>query len=127
MPTQREEDEAKIRQQVDKIVEGIQAKDLEGLRRLYATDMVSFDVDPPLQHVGIEAKLKNWARAFTFFQDVDYEVRDLAVTVGDDVAFGHAFGRLSGTLKDGTATSGMWVRGTFCLRNPLPNCMIVHD
>src|SRR5215467_5260571 len=58
MPTQRVEDEVKIRQQVDKIVEGIQAKDLEGLKRLYATDVVSFDVEPPLQHVGIEAKLK---------------------------------------------------------------------
>ena len=90
MPTQREEDEAEIRQQVDKIVAGIQAKDLEGLKRLYATDVVSFDVEPPLQHVGIEAKLTNWARAFTFFRDVDYEVRDLTVTVGDDVAFGHA-------------------------------------
>ena len=52
MPTQREEDEAEIRQQVDKIVAGIQAKDLEGLKRLYATDVVSFDVEPPLQHVG---------------------------------------------------------------------------
>ena len=29
MPTQREEDEAKIRQQVDKIVAGIRAKDLK--------------------------------------------------------------------------------------------------
>jgi ketosteroid isomerase-like protein len=76
MPAQREEDEAKIRQQVDKIVAGIRAKDLEGLKRLYATDVVSFDVEPPLQHVGIEAKLKNWAKAFTFFQDADYEVRD---------------------------------------------------
>ena len=91
MPTQREEDEAKIRQQVDKIVAGIRAKDLDGLRRLYATDVVSFDVEPPLQHVGIEAKLKNWAKAFTFFQNVDYEVRDLTVTVGDDVAFGACF------------------------------------
>ena len=127
MPTQREEDEAKIRQQVDKIVEGIRAKDLEGLRRLYATDVVSFDVEPPLQHVGIEAKLKNWAKVFTFFEDVDYEVRDLAVTVGDDVAFGHAFGRLSGTLKDGTATSGMWVRGTFCFQKLDRNWLIVHD
>src|SRR5947209_7790670 len=89
MPAQREEDEAKIRQQIDKIVAGIHAKDLEGLRRLYATDVVSFDVEPPLQHVGIEAKLKNWAKVFTFFQEVDYEVRDLTVTVGDDVAFGH--------------------------------------
>ncbi len=127
MPTQREEDEARIKQQVDKIVEGIRAKDLEGLGRLYATDVVSFDVEPPLQHVGVAAKLKNWAKVFTFFQDVDYEVRDLTVTVGDDVAFGHAFGRLSGTLQDGTATSGMWVRSTICFRKLGRNWLIVHD
>jgi uncharacterized protein (TIGR02246 family) len=127
MPTQREEDEAKIRQQVDKIVEGIRAKDLGGLKQLYATDVVSFDVEPPLQHVGIEAKLKNWARAFTFFQEVTYEVRDLTITVGDDVAFGHGFGRLSGTLKNGTATSGMWVRFTFCFRKLDGNWLIAHD
>ena len=127
MPTQREEDEARIRHQVDKIVAGIHAKDLEGLRRLYATDVVSFDVEPPLQHAGVEAKLKNWAKVFTFFQDVRYEVRDLAVTAGDDVAFGHGFGRLSGTLKDGTATSGMWVRGTFCFRKLDRSWLIVHD
>jgi len=127
MPAQREEDEARIRQQVGQIVEGIHAKDLEGLRRLYAADVVSFDVEPPLQHVGVEAKLKNWANVFTFFRDVDYEVRDLSVTVGDDVAFGHAFGRLSGTLQDGTATRGMWVRGTFCFQKRDGNWLIVHD
>ncbi len=109
-------------------MEGIRAKDLEGLRRLYATDVVSFDVEPPIQHVGVEAKLKNWAKVFTFFQDVDYEVRDLTVTVGDDVAFGHAFrSGSSGTLTDGTATSGMWVRGTFCFRKLDGNWLIVHD
>ncbi len=127
MPAQREVDEAAISRQVEKIVEGIRTRDLEGLKQLYATNVVSFDVEPPLQHVGIEAKLKNWARAFTFFQDVDYEVRDLTVTAGDDVAFGHAFGRLSGTLKDGTATSGIWVRGTFCFRKLDRNWLIVHD
>lgn len=127
MPTQREVDEAKIRQQVDKIIEGLRAKDLEGLKQLYATDVVSFDVEPPLQHVGIEAKLKNWAKVFTFFQDVTYEVRDLTLTVGDVVAFGHGFGRLSGTLKNGTATSGTWVRVTFCLRKIDGNWLIAHD
>jgi ketosteroid isomerase-like protein len=127
MPTQREEDEAKIRQRVDKVVEGIRAKDLEGLRQIYATDVVSFDVEPPLQHVGIEAKLKNWAKVFTFFQDVTYELRDLSLEVGDDVAFGHGFGRLSGTLGNGMATSGMWVRGTFCFRKIDGDWLIAHD
>ncbi|GIH16919.1 YybH family protein [Rugosimonospora africana] len=127
MPTQREEDAATIRRQIDEIVEGIGAKDLECLKRIYATDVVSFDVEPPLQHVGVEAKLKNWAKVFEFFQDVKYELRDLTLTVGDDVAFAHGFGRLSGTLNNGTATNGMWVRGTFCFRKLDGNWLIAHD
>lgn len=47
MPTQHEVDEANIKQQIDKIAEGIRAKDLEVLKQLYATDVVSFDVEPP--------------------------------------------------------------------------------
>jgi ketosteroid isomerase-like protein len=125
--TQRETDEATIRQQLDGIIERIRAKDLDGLRELYAVDVVSFDVEPPLQHVGIEAKLKNWAKVFTFFREVAYEVRDLTVVVGGDVAFGHAFGRLSGTLPNGTATSGMWVRATFCFRKTDGRWLIAHD
>ncbi|GGP86416.1 YybH family protein [Streptosporangium pseudovulgare] len=127
MTTQREVDEAEIRRQVDGIIEGMRAKDLEVLRRLYTTDVVSFDVEPPLQHVGVDAKLKNWAKVFAFFQDVNYEVRDLTFTMGDDVAFGHGFGRLSGTLKNGTATSGMWVRATFCFRKIDGRWLIAHD
>ncbi|HEX6360341.1 YybH family protein [Actinophytocola sp.] len=127
MLTQREADEATIRQQVDEIAEGLRARDLERLKRVYATDVVSFDIDPPLQHVGIDAKLKNWVKVFTFFQDVDYEVRDLVITVGDGVAFGHGFGRLSGTLKDGTTTSGMWVRATLCFRKVDDSWLIAHD
>ncbi|MEV3922439.1 YybH family protein [Actinomadura coerulea] len=127
MPAQREVDEAEIRQLIDRIVEGIRAKDLKALERLYAEDVVSFDVEPPLQHVGIAAKLKNWTNVFTFFHEASYEVRDLTLTVGEDVAFGHCFGRLSGTLGDGTATSGMWVRATFGFRKVDDEWLIAHD
>ena len=127
MPERHETDEAEIRRLIGKIVEGLQSKDLEALRRLYAADIVSFDIEPPLQHVGIEAKLKNWAPVFTFFERVTYEVRDLTLTVGADLAFGHAFARLGGTLKDGTATSGMWVRVTYCLRKIDGTWLIAHD
>lgn len=126
-PARRAVDEAEIRRRIDKLAEGIGAKDLEGVKQLYATDVVSFDVEPPLQHVGIDAKAKNWANAFTFFQDVTYEVRDLALTVSDDVAFGHAFGRLSGTLQNGVATNGMWVRVTLCFRKIGGDWLITHD
>lgn len=127
MSTQREVDEAMIRRHLDRIVDGLRAKDLDALGRLYATDVVSFDVEPPLQHVGVAAKLKNWANVFMVFEKVDYEVRDLTVTVGDEVAFGHGFGRLSGTLKNGVATDGMWVRATFCFRKIDGDWLIAHD
>ncbi|MGI5207157.1 YybH family protein [Spirillospora sp. CA-108201] len=127
MPAQREHDEAEIRQLIDKIVEGIRAKDPKALEEVYAADVVSFDVEPPLQHVGVAAKMRNWKNVFTFFHEASYEVRDLKLTVGADVAFGHGFGRLSGTLGNGTATSGMWVRATFCFRKVGDDWLIAHD
>ena len=120
-------EEAAIRRQIEKVVDGLRAKDLEALREPYASDVVSFDVEPPLQHVGIEAKLANWARVFEVFETVDYELRDLRLTTGSDVAFGHAFGRLSGTMKNGVATAGMWVRVTYGLRKIDGTWRIAHD
>ncbi|MFE6510844.1 YybH family protein [Nocardioides sp. NPDC057767] len=120
-------DEAAIRGRIERIIEGLRAKDLDILREPYAPDVVSFDVEPPLQHVGIEAKLASWARVFEVFGTVDYELRDLTLTVGDDVAFGYAFGRLSGTMKNGVATTGMWVRVTYGLRKIDGTWVIAHD
>ncbi|WP_067466469.1 YybH family protein [Nocardia amamiensis] len=120
-------EEAELRRQIDKVVEGLRAKDLEALKQLYTNDVVSFDVEPPLQHVGTAAKLENWAKVFLVFESVTYEVRDLTFTVGDDVAFGHALARLGGTLKNGVATSGMWVRVTFGMRKVDGIWLVAHD
>lgn len=120
-------DDAELRQHIEKVVAGVQAKDLDSLARLYAEDVVSFDVEPPLRHAGVEAKLKNWSTVFALFDEVRYEVRDLTFTVGEDVAFGHGFARLSGTLGDGNATNGMWVRATFGFRRTADGWLIAHD
>lgn len=119
--------ESEVTRHLGKIIEGLRAKDLDALRELYAPDVVSFDVEPPLQHVGVDAKLKNWAKVFAIFETVDYELRDLTVTVSGDLAVGHGFGRVSGTLPGGKAVEGMWVRGTFVLRETGDGWVIVHD
>jgi ketosteroid isomerase-like protein len=116
-----------IRRHISRIVEGIEAKDLDGLRQLYSADVVSFDVEPPLRHVGIDAKMRNWVRAFAFFEQVKYEVRDLAVTADENVAFAHGFGRLSGTANGGVAVGGMWVRATFGFRKVDGRWLVTHD
>ncbi|MCP9623040.1 DUF4440 domain-containing protein [Nocardia otitidiscaviarum] len=120
-------DDAEIHRHIGKLVDGLRAKDLDVLKRLYTPDVVSFDIEPPLRHVGIAAKLENWARVFLAFETVDYELRDLTFTVGGEVAFGHAYGRLSGVLRSGTRTSGMWVRVTFGMRKIDNTWLIAHD
>jgi ketosteroid isomerase-like protein len=127
MATQHAADEAGIRQQIDTLAQAIRSMDLEGVKPMYAADIVSFDFVPPLQHVGAAAKWKNWADVFAVYQrPLGYEIRDLTLTVGENVAFGHSLNRISGTLKNGTRT-GYWVRWTGCFLKIDGNWLIVHD
>jgi len=128
MATQRLTDETDIRQRIDSLVGAIRALDLKSVMSICAMDVVSFDIEPPLQHVGAEAKRKNWERVFAVYEHpLGYEIRDLAITVGEDVAFAHSLNRLSGTLKSGTKTTGFWVRATTCFRKVNGHWFIAHD
>ncbi len=127
MASQRAGDEAAIRAQIDALVEAIGLMDVERVASIYAPDIVSFDVQPPLQIVGAEAKSRNWADAFSAFQPpVDYETRDLSVSLDGDVGFAHSLNRLSGTLKNGQR-GGFWVRVTSCWRRTEGGWLIAHD
>jgi ketosteroid isomerase-like protein len=68
MATQREIDEIAIRQRIDTLVEAIRTMDLDRMKSIYAPDIVSFDIQPPLQHLGAEAKMKQWVNVSTIFQ-----------------------------------------------------------
>ena len=127
MATQREIDEADIRQRIDKLAESIRAHDLETAMSLYAPDMVSFDFEPPLQHVGADAKRRNWVAAFAAYErPLGYEIHHLTIAVGDDVAITHSLNRISGTLKSGSRTD-FWLRATTGLRKLDGNWLITHD
>jgi ketosteroid isomerase-like protein len=124
---QRATDEADIRQRIDKLAEAIRAMDLEGVMSIYAPDIVSFDIVPPLQHVGAEGKRKNWVDAFAMYQHpLGYEIRDLIITHCDGVAFAHSLNRISGTLKNGNRID-FWLRSTTCFRKIDGNWLIAHD
>jgi uncharacterized protein (TIGR02246 family) len=125
--TQRATDEADIRQRIGKLAEAIRAMNLEAVMSIYAPDVVSFDIVPPLQHVGVEAKRKNWVDAFAMYQHpLGYEIHDLTITVGDNVAFGHSLNQISGTLKSGNRTD-FWLRSTTCFRKIDGKWLIAHD
>jgi len=88
---------------------------------------VSFDIVPPLQYVGAEAKKKPWVGVFTMYQrPLGYEIRDLTITLREDVAFGHSLNRISGTLKNENKTD-VWVRWTTCFRKIDGDWLIAHE
>src|SRR5262245_56206403 len=84
-------DEAEIRTVIEEQAKAIRGKDANGVLRHYAADAVRFDLAPPLAHSGADAldkqELESWFA--TWRGPIGYEVQDLSVTTGDDIAFCH--------------------------------------
>ena len=120
-------DEVAIRALLDGFVNAIRSKDIHGVMSVFAPDVVSFDFGPPLQHGGGETFRKRWQELFESYQGAsDYEIRDLSVDAGDDVAFSHSLNRMGGTLQNGQK-SDRWLRFTACYRKTNGAWLIVHE
>jgi uncharacterized protein (TIGR02246 family) len=125
--SRRADETATIRKVIDGFVKAIRAKDIDGVMSVFAPEVVSFDISPPLQHGGGEAFVKRWQELFDSYQTpIDYELQDLSITAGDDVAFSHSLNRVSGTMKNGQK-SDRWLRWTACFRKTNGKWLIVHE
>jgi uncharacterized protein (TIGR02246 family) len=123
----RTSEEAEIRQLIEGFQQAIRAKDLSGVLSVYAPDIVSFDLVPPMQHVGIAAYRQPWDETFASFDGrIGYQVSDLHITAADEVAFSHSLNQMSGTTKAGQTTS-LWVRWTACFRKLDGKWRITHE
>jgi ketosteroid isomerase-like protein len=73
---------------------------------------VLFDVPGPVQSRGIEAYKGSWRdQFFHWFGDAGvFDIDDLEITAGDDVAFCHGLIRCSGTDPTGRRTELLNVR-----------------
>jgi len=119
--------EAQIRGRIDSWARALRAKDLNALMSHYTQDIVVFDLAPPLQYEGAIAYTKNWADWFPSFEGpVGYEIRNLTIESGGDVAFCRSFNRITGTSTSGDDTD-IWVRATVCFRRIGDKWMIAHE
>jgi uncharacterized protein (TIGR02246 family) len=122
----KKNDETEIKRVMESGVEAVRTRDIDGVMSIYAPEVVSFDIVPPLKYVGAEAFRKVWEEVFFVYQGpIDYEIHDLTITVGDDVAFSHSLNRISGTLNNGQKTD-LWLRWTACFRKINGKWLIVH-
>ena len=119
--------EAEIRGLIDDQAKAIRAKDIDGSVSNYASDVLLFDVVNPLRSVGSDAARKRLAEWFSSFRSpIGYELRDLSITTGDDVAFAHSVSRVSATTTDGKKLD-MWWRATVCYRKIDGAWMVTHE
>lgn len=122
-------DETQIRELLAGKEAAMRARDAERLVSRYAPGAVTFDLAPPLQHTGPEVRdadgLRSWFSGFD--GPIGYEIRDLTVTAGEDVAFCHSLERLTAT-PSGTAESfTLWMRVTVCLRKVDGTWRVTHE
>jgi uncharacterized protein (TIGR02246 family) len=123
----RTNDEAAIRQAIDRFANAFRAKDVDGCMAVFAPDIVSFDILPPLQAVGAEAFVKHWHGFFESYQGpLHAEFPDVIVAAGNDVAFSYCLHRIVGTLKSGQKTD-FWLRWTAGWRKTSGKWLIVHE
>ena len=123
--SQRLIDESEIKQQLKNHMNALCDMDLDGTMTIYSPDIISFDVEGT--YLGTESKRKAWANVFSVMEpSLNYEIRDLTITVGGEVAFSYSLNRLSGKLKNGQKI-GSWVRYTACFRKIDGKWLIAHE
>ncbi|RST16860.1 SgcJ/EcaC family oxidoreductase [Streptomyces sp. WAC04770] len=94
----------------------------------HAEDIVMFDVPPPYRGVrGADAYRTVWPAFFAWqAQGAAFDIDELEVTAGEDVAFAHALVRC-GTEDELTAHPGLRLRLTLGLRKEAGRWVVAHE
>ena len=119
--------EVVLRRRIDALAQAIRDKNLDELMTFYASDVLVFDVHPPLEVRGAGAYRRNLKHWFGSFEGpLGFEFKDLRVAPGEGAAFCHYLGLVSGARPDGRR-SGYWVRGTTCFERREGEWRVTHE
>ena len=120
-------DEAAIRDLVENWARAVRDKNLDGILANHSPDMLMFDVPPPLQSRGIDAYKKTWDLFYSWSQDsVVFDITEMNITAGSDVAFITALMRCAGTEANGDR-SELEFRLTIGLRKIGGRWIVMHE
>lgn len=95
--------------------------------RHHSADVLIFDVLPPLQYEGAAAYRESWDEWQPDAQGaMRFELEDVRVAAGPEVAFAYGILQCGGTLPNGKSFRDT-VRATFCLCRVGASWSIVHQ
>jgi uncharacterized protein (TIGR02246 family) len=120
-------EEAAVRDVFESWTAAVRRRDIEGILKNHSPDIVMFDVPPPFQSRGIEAYRKTWDTFYSWSSDpIPFEVTDISITAGNDVAFVVATMRCAEPGPDGRHKS-LDFRLTVGLRKIEGRWTITHE
>ena len=106
------QEDAALRNRIESMTQAIRAKDVDALMTHYAPDVVVNDVTSPLDAQGADAYRRKFERWFDSISgELDYEMHDLHVFVGEKAGHSYCTSHIRGTRKNGTKAD-YWVRVT---------------
>src|SRR5258707_499547 len=101
-----------IRRLVERRLEAIRAKDVEGATSMLRPECTLFDVVDPLRSTGAGAASRRAEEWFSTFQGpIGFEIRDLQISAGGGVGFSHGLNHVNAIRTDGDRLE-MWWRST---------------
>ncbi len=127
MQTEHTRAEHEVRAVLDDWAQARRTKDPDRVLAHFAQDEVQFVMAPPLQFSGANAWGKDALKAWfaTFEGPIGFEIAQLRVIAGDDVAFCHFLSRLSAIAVSG-GPFAVWNRVTLGLRRASGRWLIAH-
>jgi uncharacterized protein (TIGR02246 family) len=121
------DEEIAVRDLIEAWADAVRRKDYDGILRSHAADFVMFDVPPPFESVGLDAYRKTWDLFFSCSgEPVRFEIQEMDVTAGADVAFAFATTRCTTRGSDGKPEA-LDFRLTIALRKVDGRWMIAHE
>jgi PhnB protein len=119
--------EAEIRELIDRWRRALHAKDVDAFLSTRAPDALAYDLAPPLLHRGADVFRKNLQAWFpTWDGPIEYDVRDLDIQVGGDLAVSTSLNRLRGKKTDGEQAD-VWIRATVVYRKTDGRWLVTHE
>jgi uncharacterized protein (TIGR02246 family) len=107
--------------------DAVRRKDYDGILKNHSHNVLMFDVPPPFQSEGIDAYRKTWDLFFGWMSlPPKFELFDVRITAGQEVAFVTARGKCFGPNESGEPEE-LEFRLTLGLRKSAGRWIIEHE